>query len=330
MQTNSIKLISPLLQVDHMNNKNYRIAVLISAKSKDYASPEDNRMSDHYLHDDILLANSFFKHNLIYEEVIWSDSTINWSNYDGVLIRSTWDYHEGKLDLFLQTLKKIEEIGIPLFNSYKTVRWNCKKTYLQELLEVGIPIIDTLFVSPNENQTIESLLQEKGWTTCILKPAVSAGASNTFKAHSAQEAQNIYSKYYERDDIVLIQPFAEEIVNDGEWSFIFFNGQYSHTVLKRPPVGDFRVQLFFGNQNKPEKWMVDSAEQILKTVTAIIDENPLYVRVDTIRRDNELRVMEIELIEPYLYLQTSQDASDRFALSLKSRIRSYYHQQAIL
>lgn len=323
MQINTIKSVLSTLQVDSMNKKTYRIAILISARSKDYASPEDKRMSDHFLQDDILLEAAFKKHNLIYEEVIWDTPSIKWTDYDAVLIRSTWDYHEGKLHQFLNTLKSIENAGIPLFNSYKTIEWNCKKTYLKELMEIGIPIIDTLFATPGEMPNIEGLLVDRAWTKCILKPAVSAGANKTFKALTAPEAQSIYSKNYDADEIVLIQPFAEEIITDGEWSFVFLNGQYSHTVLKKPPIGDFRVQLFFGNQNKPEEWMIEAADGILKKVKAIINENPLYVRIDTIRRDGVLHLMEVELIEPYLYLQTSSDASDRLALSLKGKIATY-------
>lgn len=322
MQPISMQSRSSMFMGNISHAKLYRIAVLISQRSKGYASPEDQRMSDHYLEDDAILAQTFKQYNLIYEEVIWDKPNINWTEYDGVLIRSTWDYHEGKLNQFLKTLKSIENAGIPLFNSYKTVYWNCKKTYLKELQEIGLPIIETLFVSKKDVSNIEPLLQEKKWKQYILKPAVSAGAHRTFKVSDSAQAQNIYLSQYDENETVLIQPFAEEIVNEGEWSFIFLNGQYSHSVLKKPPMDDFRVQLFFGNQDKAQVWMIEQASLIFKNLQMLIGEIPLYVRIDTINRNNRLHIMEVELIEPYLYLQTSADAAQKLTQALLKRINT--------
>lgn len=311
------------------DTKKARIAVLISEKSKGYASPEDQRMSDHYRYDDALLTEAFNKHNLIYEEVLWNDENVNWTDYDAILIRSTWDYHEGKLNQFLNTLKKIEDMGIPLFNSYETIKWNSKKTYLKDLVISGVPVIETMYATKTEMPNLETELLAKGWTECILKPAISAGAHKTFRVSNAKEAQNIYAASYDKDEMVMIQPFAQEIINEGEWSFVFLNGEYSHVVLKKPPYGDFRVQLFFGNQQEPESWMIESAKDIFKSVKNIIKETPLYIRIDTIKRAEKLYVMEIELIEPYLYLQTSDSAADKLVLPLKNKLESFKKLQLI-
>lgn len=320
MESTSIKIIpSNIFEGSVDATKEARIAVLICSKSKSYINAKEKKNVDTFQYDDILLNKSFKEHNLIYDEVIWDDKSVCWTDYDVVLIRSTWDYHEGKLNQFLNTLEAIEKSGVALYNSYKTIKWNCQKTYLNDLSKRDVSVIDTIYTTRDELPNLETELISKGWTECILKPVISANAYKTFKAASPSEAQKIYNESYDIKEMVMIQPFANEI-KEGEWSFIFFNGEYSHAVLKKPAEGDFKVQIFIDPKDKPTDLMIKDAENILKNVEDCINEVPLYTRIDTIKRNNKLFVMEIELIEPYLFLQTSDTAAEKLTLSLKNRL----------
>jgi len=272
-----------------------------------------------------LLAPAFQGQGLTYEEVVWDTPGINWQNYDAVLIRETWDYfEEGKQEKFLQLLTTISQSGILLFNPLSVVSWNSKKDYLVQIKSNVINVPATIITTRKKTALIQPLLEKLGGNEFVIKPVVSAGASKTVRV-SLQSAQETFQSTYALDEEVIIQLFLPEIVTDGELSFIFFDGLFSHTVKKMPGLGDFRVQTFHGGTDRkidPDRWMISEATVILETALRLQGANEplLCARVDVVERAGRLYLMELELIEPELYLNYQDGSADRFAECLKKRL----------
>ncbi len=263
------------------------------------------------------LEQLFAQENLVYEEVIWDTPNVDWKEYDAVLIRSTCDYFEDKYDQFIKTLKHIEKLGIPLFNPTSIVSWNSKKSYLGDLKARGINVLETILTNIGQTKNLALPMQENNWHECVVKPVISAAAYKTFRVKLADAATFDLSAHFGPHELFLIQPFAQEIIDEGEWSFIFFDKKFSHAMLSNPKPGDFRVQFFHGGYLQkvtPEPWMLQEAQRILE---ATGHEKILYARVDTIRRGKKLFLMELEMIEPYLYFDYYPETAKTFVKTVK-------------
>lgn len=264
-----------------------------------------------------LLAN----HGMEVVPLVWNDTSIDWKNFDCLLLRSIWDYHLN-IEFFFEWLRMLEKIQVPTLNPLSIVNWNRHKFYLEELEEQGVKIIPSIFVKKTNNFSLKELIT-KGWDKIVVKPAVSANAFLT-ESFSINEISQIEAKYKpiakERD--LLVQCFMSEIQTDGEVSLIFFDKKYSHAVLKKAADGDFRVQADHGGTIlpfNPDPSVIATAQCIL----SYIKENLLYARVDGVIRDGEFILMELELIEPELFFHHSQGAAERFVeafLNLKNTL----------
>lgn len=287
-----------------------RVAVLISDHSQCV-----------FGRDYLPLINAFQKNGLSYEEVVWNSSKVNWKQYDAVILRSTVDYFENPqiYSYFMETITKIEEYKIPLFNNAQTIRWNSTKEYLKDLEAKGILIPETKWIKGNEIKEVLANLPED-WNDIVIKPIISTGGFKTFRLKNHQEIKKFNGADFDPNEGIMVQKTVPEIFREGEWSFVFFNGEYSHTTLKTAAPGEFKVQSFRGGQMSnilPETWMIDEAKRILTTTN---QGNLLYARVDVIRRDHSLVVMEIELIEPDLYWSLNPKAPELFATYLRKNI----------
>ena len=301
-------------------NITYNVAIIISKTFEKYRGMvEKDNFFDDYV--DLLtkgLQNAGFNYSFITLEKGLSET--NWKKFDVALFNLAWDYHLN-IDCFLTLLKKIENAGVKLLNSYETILWNIKKTYLIDLKNKGIKTTETAYVSRNKTASLRDIHSLPLSREFVLKPAISAAAHKTFRARSLQEAQMIYEAFFDPDELVMVQPFLEEILIEGEWSFMFFNGVYSHNVQKTADDGSFKVQYASQNTqyNSAEPWMISKATDILGATQKIIGEIPLYARIDVIRRKKELIVTEVELIEPYLYLFTDSDCQ-KFITTLEQKL----------
>lgn len=287
-----------------------KIAILICQKFSRVTTHVDN-------HE---LIPALAKHNLVYEEVIWDDPHVDWNQYSAILVRATWDYID-KQAQFIKTMEQVSKLGIPFFNSFETIKWNSTKHYLTELAQKGILTFPTLTVSRNTTADITPLIMETfGTIELIIKPAISGGAHRTFKT-TINSIQELYEKQYAPEEQVLIQPFMPEVSTEGEWSLMFFNGVFSHAVLSTPKAGDFRVQRMHGGSVQlvvPDASMIHEAQKVLEAVPYGI---PLYARVDFIRKDASYYLMEIELIEPALFMKFDPLAADRFATAISQLLK---------
>jgi hypothetical protein len=254
----------------------------------------------------------------------WRDENVNWNDYAAVIIRSPWDYQDDAL-AFLRVLNNIEKSNAHLENSLATVEWNIDKKYLRELESNGVDIVKTLWRENLTEQQVAEYFTELNVNQLVIKPRISANADNTFWL----TRENWRTFYPQLDQAFsasefLVQPFMESVIKEGEYSLFYFNGQYSHTILKTPKDSDFRVQEEHGGRLAaitPEKSLTSHAEQTLNAIKAQIGM-PLYARIDLVRSDEGFDLMEAELIEPSLYFNMDEESATRFAQAFVVRMQS--------
>ena len=253
------------------------------------------------------------------DTVPWDAQGVDWGHYDIVVIRSTWDYQH-QPEAFLATLAAIEGSGIRLENSLDIVRWNMQKTYLRDLAARGVATLPTLWrerLSPSELLPLFNSMQSE---EVVIKPVMSANAQGAYRLDQARarvQAAEIEAYYAERP--LMMQPFEPAVVSEGEYSLFYFNGEYSHCVLKVPKPDDFRVQEEHGGDIQAVKADPELSAAGAAAIAAI-PETLLYARADFVRiRDGTYRVMELELVEPALYLRMDPGAPDRFAEAIIAR-----------
>ncbi len=259
------------------------------------------------------------KHNIAASAVIWNDKTINWTDFDYLIFRNTWDYFE-KENEFNLWLDQIEKLGIKTLNPIEVIKQNKHKFYLREMEKNGIQIIPTIFIDKTPNLNLSELIPSH-WRKAIIKPAFSGGAYQTsvFEVSDIDKINEEY-KVIASEKELLLQEFMPEIQTLGETSLIFFNKKFSHAVNKKPIEGDFRVQSQFGgkyNLTQPSQELIEKAQKVMNT----FPEKLLYARVDGIVIENELHLMEIECIEPDLYFDLSEGSHQRFVTSIVELIQ---------
>ncbi|MCP4448974.1 MAG: hypothetical protein GY811_27115 [Myxococcales bacterium] len=113
----------------------------------------------------------------------------------------------------------------------------------------------------------------------------------------------------------MVQPFVREIESEGELAVIVLGGEVHHGIRKRPRAGDFRVQIEFGGINTVEVPDAKARELALRALAACPVETT-HTRVDMVRRGSRLELMEVELIEPELFLVLVPLAADRLVACL--------------
>ncbi|MAK59721.1 MAG: hypothetical protein CMK09_01960 [Ponticaulis sp.] len=242
----------------------------------------------------------------------WNDPSTFWGDYAAVLIGTTWDYWE-KPELFLQVLQRIEAENVTLFNSCQQVIWNSRKTYLKDLQSAGIPTIPTLWLDHPTTDGLEEAFERWKTDRIVVKRQIGAGSMGQLLLSRGDTLPDYPHS-------AMVQPFVESIQAVGEYSFLFFDGDFSHALLKRPKAGDYRVQGHYGGWET--RYSPDKSELTLaRSVLDPLGEMPLYARVDLVRApDDTLWLIELELIEPYLYPEQTDGLGERFASALLRRL----------
>ncbi|MFK8053887.1 MAG: RimK family alpha-L-glutamate ligase [Woeseiaceae bacterium] len=264
---------------------------------------------DGYVCDDDEAFGAFAAKGLDVSVISWCADE-DWSAFDGVIVRSTWDYQR-HADAFFSVLGDIES-HTRLANDLSLMQWNMDKVYLQSMQAAGIPIVPTVFGNGMDASKLAALLAEAD-SECVIKPTISAGAERTFRVPvAADDAVKRSVIDGHANSAWMWQPFLSQIVEEGEYSLFYFNGVFSHAILKKPQPGDFRVQEEFGGvitSVTPSETMRSAADAVM----GYLDAAPLYARVDLVRGESDWMLIELELIEPSLYLRQDKGASDRFA-----------------
>ena len=254
----------------------------------------------------------------------WDDLTVRWQDFDVIVVRSTWDYHL-RISEFLDWLRLMDEAGMPLWNPPQLITWNTEKTYLRVLAQQGIPVVPTAWLQRGQTANLPELLEQRGWAEAIIKPTISASAYKLWRVNQRQAESNSYQSRLNKmlsTNSLMVQPLIPEVVSKGEWSLIFFRHwsgdiDFSHAVLKRPARDEIRVQEEFGGIITPQQPPNHVIEGAFRALEAIQGEW-LYVRVDGVDVDNRFMLMELELIEPALYLGATPQAPQRFADAIRS------------
>lgn len=249
--------------------------------------------------DDQLLIDAFERAGHHAELIVWSDKSVNWNKYDIAIVRSTWDYIDRR-DEFLEALSRIEISSCRLYNPFVAVRWNSDKSYLFDLEKWHIPAVPTFYTSHAALTGLQKSFKENSWSSAIFKPTIGGGASDVYKV----EVKDMQQKFHEIHDRhphheYLVQPFIGSVVSEGEYAYIFIDGQFCYALHKKAAPGEYRVQGIYGGTIGIFQPAPEDLQQVEKIVKKIPFEL-LFARIDVIRLGDSLVVMEIELIEPIL------------------------------
>lgn len=271
------------------------------------------------LRDDALLQAALLARGLSSTRVNWADPSVDWTQFQCAVFRTTWDYFDQR-DVFCEWLDAVSN-KTRLCNDVSLIHWNMDKHYLRDLEINEIPVIPSVFVEQGSQISLHDVLADHGWNEAIIKPCISGGARHTYRLNRASIAtvEPIINALISEESF-LLQPFQSSVLEDGEDTLMLFNGVVTHAVRKKPKAGDFRVQDDHGGSVEtftPTAAHIDLAERAM----AACHIAPHYGRVDMVR-DNEgnLAVMELELIEPELWLRNHPSAATLFAGAIEAMI----------
>ena len=244
---------------------------------------------------------------------IWDDPEFDASDYDAAVIGTCWDYMQTP-EAFEAALEQIAA-KTRLLNPLEIFRWNKRKTYLKELAARGAPMIPTLWADRADAATIAGAFDALGAEDIVVKPVLGGGAWRQARIRRGEDLPTAEMLPLAQ---CMIQPFLPAVSEEGEYAFLFFGREFSHCARKLPAKGDYRVQSEFGGR---EEIHVPTADELklASAVLACVEGDLLYARVDMLRGlDGKLALIELELIEPYLYPEQGPDMGAAFARALKA------------
>ena len=243
----------------------------------------------------------------------WRSVDVDWEKYQAVYIGTPWDYPDDP-EAFLSLLESIDASNAILVNDIALVRWTIPKTYLRDLETRGAAIVPSLWYERFDPDALPGYFDAHNCDRIIIKPIVSTNAHNTFlldRAVPSNVVKELEEVFAARPFVV--QPFIESVQAEGEYSMFFFCNEFSHAILKTPKDEDFRVQEEHGSRiisAQPESALLETAADLLR----LVEPMPLYARCDFLRGpDGRFLLMELEVIEPSLYLRMDSEAPMRFA-----------------
>ena len=272
------------------------------------------------LEDDGLLQNELERQGISSVRVDWARKDMDWSQYKCVVFRTTWDYFD-RFEEFSQWLDDVSK-QTKLCNPYSMIKWNMDKHYLKDLESKGIPVTPSRFVEKGSTVNIEDEILKSGWHELVIKPCVSGAARHTYRVNklNAKAIETVVNKLLKYESFVY-QPFLESVLTQGEDTLMLFDGKFSHAIRKLAKPGDFRVQDDHGgtvHDYQPDAEQIEFAEKAM----AVCSTLPSYGRVDMVR-DNQgkLALMELEMIEPELWLRKHPPSAKLFAESIARVIK---------
>ncbi len=279
--------------------------------------------------DQILVNHLREKYNIEVSAIIWGTRTETLKDFDAFIIRSPWDYMDSQeqREKFFRWIKELNQLNIKIFNGYEILTWLLDKHYLKDLKEAGISTVPTEFVEQGHQIDLIKVYERKG--PFIIKPCISAagvGLRFISDKDKAEKEQNSINNELKQVGF-LLQDFIKEIKTNGEWSLIFFSGEYSHSLLKKPAEDNILVQGEYGGTLE----FIDAPSDIIdfgKKVTDKISEayklskgkdlkeKILYLRVDIIKSQNNLYLSELEGVEPELFFRAKKGSEELFSKKL--------------
>ena len=257
------------------------------------------------------LVEQFTKQGYEASIEVWSDPKVDWIKYDAAIMRSCYDLIDTPEEFFAWVDQIKDKTKV--YNNPEVLRWNVHKSYLEELHQRGIKvpqlsIIRTQAAAHNLGGTFSGKV--------VIKPCIGGSGRGVELFDTLGSEAHAYIEQLLEDGDVLVQEFVEEIA-DGEISVVFFGNQLNHAVRKVPPTGEYRTNWKFGA--RPQRIELTPLQQ--EKITDIYQQasvDTLYARVDVVERAGELALMELEIINPYLYIEGHDDLAADFAQAFKS------------
>lgn len=238
------------------------------------------------------------------------------SSFDLILPLVAWGYHHD-YGSWLHLLNRFDGEALPVANAPSLLWWNSDKTYLTQLAAQGVPTVETVEAPALDEISLAAAAERFGTTELVVKPPISASAVGTHRLRAGEPIPAA-----ERGRRMMIQPFVPTIATEGEYAVILFDGVHSHTVVKRPKAGDFRVQEHLGGSTSPSVPPAGAVE-LAQRALAAAPAPATYARVDIVRSGSgELQIMELELIEPSLFLDHAPDGGAAFSRAILSAART--------
>ena len=273
--------------------------------------------------DDELAARALTELGVRVRPAVWTDAGVDWGEADVCVLRSTWDYHRRPKE-FARWVDEVARLT-HLVNPPAVVRWNAHKFYLRDLQSKGVSVVPSEFLERGSSAGLSELLERRKWNEAVIKPA--HGAS----AHGVMHVRRDGARVREGDEYLrallqtgdaIVQPYLESIATHHERALVFIEGRYSHAVTKAPfmhanaRLGD-RAGMPPGASGEVP---VAAAPEEIEVASAALRASPpghVYARVDVVRDDDGRScILEVELIEPTLYLYADPAAPSRLAHAL--------------
>ncbi|OYU35531.1 hypothetical protein [Novosphingobium sp. PASSN1] len=273
-----------------------------------------NRRADAFEHDQQMAALvAALRPGESVTDIDWQAPLDQFAGFDAALIGTPWDYWDNR-EAFLAKLDAIAALGVPVYNSPEVVRWNIDKGYLAQLGARGVATIPTLLLDNPGRADIIAAFDHFACDRLVVKRRVGAGAEGQFDF----TRDNPPAADWRMGHAALVQPFLPGIVEEGEHSLIFIDGQFSHGLIKRPAPGDYRVQSLYGGWDTAVTPAPVDLAAAQKVIAGLPFPAPLYARIDLVRGpDGTLLLMEAELIEPFLYPLQGPELGPRMLAGLR-------------
>jgi glutathione synthase/RimK-type ligase-like ATP-grasp enzyme len=266
----------------------------------DYYPSRLDRSQPDYAADQLkLLGTALAPLDIELVPVFWQDDGNDWSKYQAVLPLMAWNYPK-QVELFLRRITEIETAGIPVLNDAKTLRANMDKAYLAKLAQLGAPVPPTISLETCDEGSILASFEELGANEIIVKPRIGAGAWRQIRLKRGESVPPVDLL---PPSAALVQPFLTSVTWQGEMSLLYFGGVLSHSLMKQPKAGDYRTQGQFGAVESAITAPADAIAAASRVLALATPTPLLYARVDLVQgQDGQWLLMELELIEPWLYL----------------------------
>ena len=271
--------------------------------------------------DDRLLAGELRKRGMTVSIAIWSDPQVDWSASRMCVLRSTWDYYR-RYDEFVQWVATASAVTA-IRNDARLITWNAHKSYIRDVERAGVPVVPTEWIERGTVRSLAELCESRQWLAAVVKPALGAAAHDVLLVHRNRESLARGQEHLERllpAQDVLVQPYMAAVETYGERALMFFEGRYSHAVVKKP----FDTVLLVSDEQssvvEPTAEELDVAAQAI----AAIPGRTLYARIDLLHDDDgNALISEVEVIEPGLYLGVYEPARTLFADAIERELETF-------
>lgn len=281
--------------------------------------------------DDVPLIAALAAAGISAVPAVWDDPAVDWSSFDLVVLRSTWDYAHRREE-FLQWARSVPR----LLNDQSVIEWNTDKHYLKELGDNGVTTIKTLWLDPEKHLTSQAIhTRLPAFGDFVIKPTISAGAKDTirYRESSAQArgAAILHARSLLRAGRnVMVQRYFSKVDTVGETCLIFIAGEYSHAVRKdamlqrdsTPTTALYQPEVMTSATPTAEQFaLADKALQVAAQALNVAVSDLLYARVDMLPGDDDVpHLLELELTEPSMFFSQGEGSMARFVEAIAARL----------